>query len=73
MMPLMMLIMNIVTVLVVWVGAHQIDGGNMQVGDMMAFIQYSMQIIMSFLMITMLAVILPKASVSAVEICKLEI
>ena len=68
MMPLMMLIMNIVTVLVVWVGAHQIDGGNMQVGDMMAFIQYSMQIIMSFLMITMLAVILPKASVSASRI-----
>lgn len=68
MMPLMMLIMNIVTVLVVWIGAHQIDGGNMQVGDMMAFIQYSMQIIMSFLMITMLAVILPKASVSASRI-----
>lgn len=68
MMPLMMLIMNIVTVLVVWVGAHQIDSGNMQVGDMMAFIQYSMQIIMSFLMITMLAVILPKASVSASRI-----
>ena len=68
MMPLMMLIMNIVTVLVVWVGAHQIDSGNMQVGDMMAFIQYSMQIIMAFLMITMLAVILPKASVSASRI-----
>ncbi len=68
MMPLMMLIMNIVTILVVWVGAHQIDGGNMQVGDMMAFIQYSMQIIMSFLMITMLAAILPKASVSASRI-----
>lgn len=68
MMPLMMLIMNIVTILVVWVGAHQIDSGNMQVGDMMAFIQYSMQIIMAFLMITMLAVILPKASVSASRI-----
>ena len=68
MMPLMMLIMNVVTVLIVWFGAHQIDGGNMQVGDMMAFIQYSMQIIMSFLMITMLAVILPKASVSASRI-----
>ena len=65
MMPIMMLIMNVVTILIVWVGAHQIDSGNMQVGDMMAFIQYSMQIIMSFLMITMLAVILPKASVSA--------
>ncbi len=65
MMPIMMLIMNVVTVLIVWIGSHQIDGGSMQVGDMMAFIQYSMQIIMSFLMITMLAVILPRASVSA--------
>ncbi|MEG1311148.1 MAG: ABC transporter ATP-binding protein [Romboutsia sp.] len=65
MMPAMMLIMNIITIVIVWVGAHQIDAGSMQVGDMMAFIQYAMQIIMSFLMLTMLSVILPRASVSA--------
>ncbi|MBO3446002.1 ABC transporter ATP-binding protein [Clostridium sp. CCUG 7971] len=65
MMPTMMLIMNVITVIIVWSGAHQIDAGNMQVGDMMAFIQYAMQIIMSFLMLTMLSVILPRASVSA--------
>ncbi|MGL5314484.1 MAG: ABC transporter ATP-binding protein, partial [Peptostreptococcaceae bacterium] len=68
MMPAMMLIMNIVTVFIVWVGAHQVDAGVMQVGDMMAFIQYSMQIIMAFLMISMLSVILPRASVSATRI-----
>lgn len=65
MMPTMMLIMNLITVLIVWVGAKQIDLGTMQVGDMMAFIQYAMQIIMSFLLISMLSVILPRASVSA--------
>ena len=65
MMPLMMLIMNLTTVLIVWSGAGYIDNGSMQVGDMMAFIQYAMQIIMSFLMLTMLSVILPRASVSA--------
>ena len=65
MMPIMMLIMNIITILIVWVGAHNIDAGVMQVGDMMAFIQYSMQIIMAFLMLSMLSVILPRASVSA--------
>ena len=68
MMPTMMLIMNITTVLIVWVGAKQIDAGAMQVGDMMAFIQYSMQIIMAFLMISMLSVILPRAAVSAKRI-----
>ncbi|MGL5348220.1 MAG: ABC transporter ATP-binding protein [Peptostreptococcaceae bacterium] len=68
MMPIMMLIMNLVTVFIVWVGAGQIDKGIMQVGDMMAFIQYSMQIIMAFLMISMLSVILPRASVSATRI-----
>lgn len=65
MMPVMMLIMNGVSVLIVYNGAHAIDGGTMQVGDMMAFIQYSMQIIMSFLMIAMLSVIIPRANVSA--------
>ncbi|MCP1102271.1 ATP-binding cassette subfamily B multidrug efflux pump [Aequitasia blattaphilus] len=65
MMPAMMLIMNCITVLIVWVGASGIDSGNMQVGDMMAFIQYTMQIIMSFLMISMISVMLPRAAVSA--------
>lgn len=65
MMPVMMLIMNGISVLIVYVGAHQIDAGALQVGDMMAFIQYTMQIIMAFLMISMLSVMLPRASVSA--------
>lgn len=65
MFPAMMLVMNGTTVLIVWVGSHQIDSGNMQVGDIMAFIQYTMQIIMSFLMICMASVILPRAVVSA--------
>ncbi|WP_304340686.1 ABC transporter ATP-binding protein [Metaclostridioides mangenotii] len=65
MMPSMMLIMNLITVLIVWKGAYGIDSGAMQVGDMMAFIQYTMQIIMSFLMISMVSVMLPRASVSA--------
>lgn len=65
MMPAMMLIMNGASLLIVWVGGHQIEAGAIQIGDMMAFIQYSMQIIMSFLMIAMVAVILPRASVSA--------
>lgn len=65
MMPLMMLVMNGVTLLIVWVGANRIDEGVMQVGDMMAFMQYAMQIIMAFLMISMVSVILPRALVSA--------
>jgi ATP-binding cassette subfamily B protein len=68
MMPMMMLLMNGITILIVWVGAHQIDTGSMQVGDMMAFIQYTMQIIMAFLMIAMVAIMLPRASVSASRI-----
>ena len=64
MMPTMMLIMNLITLLIVYVGAHSIDDGLMQVGDMMAFIQYTMQIIMSFLMLTMMSIMLPRASVS---------
>ena len=62
MMPCMMLIMNVVTVAIVWFGAHGVDLGNMQVGDMMAFITYTMQIIMSFLMIS---IMLPRAGVAA--------
>ncbi len=64
MMPTMMLIMNVITVVIVWNGAHSIDSGNMQVGDMMAFIQYTMQIIMAFLLISMVSVMLPRAVVS---------
>lgn len=65
MMPLMMFIMNGITVLIVWKGSISIDNGNMQVGDMMAFIQYTMQIIMAFLMISMVSIMLPRATVSA--------
>ncbi len=65
MMPLMMFIMNVITLLIVWVGSHRIDEGIMQVGTMMAFMQYTMQIIMAFLMISMVSVILPRAMVSA--------
>ena len=68
MMPILMLIMNSISLLIVWVGAHGIDNGTMQVGNMMAFIQYTMQIVMSFLMISMLSIILPRASVSASRI-----
>lgn len=65
MMPLMMLVMNGITVLIVWSGAAGIDKGQMQVGDMMAFIQYTMQIIMSCLMICMISIMLPRAAVAA--------
>ena len=65
MMPVMMLIMNGVSVLIMWNGAHGIDEGQMQVGDMMAFIQYTMQIIMGFLMLCMLSIMLPRAAVAA--------
>ncbi len=68
MMPVMMLIMNGITVLIVYSGSHAVDQGQIQVGSMMAFIQYTMQIIMSFLMITMLSVMLPRAEVSAKRI-----
>lgn len=71
MMPTMMLIMNFVMLLIVWVGAHQINDGAIQVGDMMAFIQYAMQIIMSFLMLSMVSIILPRASVSAGRIAEI--
>lgn len=65
MMPMMMLIMNLITVLIVWTGSHGVDTGAMQVGDMMAFIQYTMQIIISFLVISMMSIMIPRASVSA--------
>ena len=65
MMPVMILIMNGVSVLIMWNGAHGIDEGQMQVGDMMAFIQYTMQIIMGFLMLCMLSIMLPRAAVAA--------
>ena len=64
-MPCLMLVMNCISLLIVWVGAHGVDNGTMQVGNMMAFIQYTMQIVMSFLMISMVSIILPRASVSA--------
>ena len=65
MMPVMMLVMNGVSVLIMWTGAHGINDGQMQVGDMMAFIQYTMQIIMGFLMLCMLSIMLPRAAVAA--------
>lgn len=68
MMPTMMLIMNGITLLIMWNGAYSIDDGVMQVGDLMAFIQYTMQIIMAFLMISMVSVMLPRASVSMTRI-----
>ena len=65
MMPVMMLVMNGVSVLIVWTGAHGISDGQMQVGDMMAFVQYTMQIIMGFLMLCMISIMLPRAAVAA--------
>ena len=65
MMPFMMLIMNFTTLLIFWVGGKQIDAGAMQVGDMMAFMQYSMTIIFSFLMVSMVFIMMPRASVAA--------
>ena len=71
MMPMLMLIMNGVSILIIWVGGHNIDNGVMQVGDMLAFIQYAMQIVMSFLMISMISIMLPRASVSANRITEI--
>jgi ATP-binding cassette subfamily B multidrug efflux pump len=70
MMPVMMLIMNGITLLIVWVGAHQISQATMQVGDMMAFMQYAMQIIMSFLMISIIFIFVPRAAISAERIAE---
>ena len=68
MMPSLMFIMNGIMLLIIWVGGHSVDEGIIQVGDMMAFIQYTMQIIMSFLMISMISIMLPRAGVSALRI-----
>jgi ATP-binding cassette subfamily B multidrug efflux pump len=68
MMPMMMLVMNGVMLIIVWVGAHQVDAGTTQVGDLMAFMQYAMLIIMSFMMVTVMFIMLPRASVSAERI-----
>ena len=64
-MPIMMLLMNGLSVLIIWVGAHQVANSALQVGDMMAFMQYAMQVVFSFLMLSMMFIILPRASVSA--------
>jgi ATP-binding cassette subfamily B protein len=69
-MPLMMLIMNGLMIAIIWVGGHQIADGNMQIGDMMAFIQYAMQIVMAFLMLSMMLIIMPRAAVSGGRISK---
>lgn len=68
MMPVMMLAMNGISVLIVWVGAHNMETGQLQVGDMMAFITYTMQIVMAFMMLSMVSIILPRANVSAARI-----
>ncbi len=68
MMPSLMFIMNGITILIIWSGGHGVNQGSMQVGDMMAFIQYTMQIVMAFLMISMISIMLPRASVSAKRI-----
>jgi len=65
MMPLMMLILNGLMILILWVGAHEVAKSNMQVGDMMAFMQYAMQVVFAFLMLSMLFILLPRADVSA--------
>jgi len=67
-MPTMMFLMNAVMILIIWVGAHEVNAGNMQVGNMMAFMQYAVLIIMSFLMISIVFIMIPRASVSAVRI-----
>ncbi len=67
-MPAIMLLMNLVMVLIIWVGAHQINAGTMQVGSMMAFMQYAVLIIMAFLMISIVFIMIPRASVSSMRI-----
>ena len=71
MMPSMMLMMNGITLLIIWVGAGQVNNGNMQIGNMMAFMQYAMQVLMSFLMISMVSIFLPRASISAKRIMEI--
>ena len=72
MMPVMMLIMNLVTVAIIWFGAHEISNLNMQVGDMIAFMQYAIQIVMAFLFMSFMLIILPRAAVSASRILEVE-
>jgi ATP-binding cassette subfamily B protein len=71
MMPAMMLLMNGISVLIIWSGSHQVDAGMLQVGDMMAFLQYAMQVVFSFLMMSMMFIFLPRASVSSSRIADL--
>lgn len=71
MMPMMMLIMNFTTIGVIWVGAHMIDAGTLQIGDMLAYLQYAMQAIMAFLMISIVFVLVPRASVSAGRVAEI--
>ena len=68
MMPLLMLIMNVITVVIIWIGAGNVENGTVQVGDLLAFMQYTMQIVMAFLMISIISIMLPRASVSAKRI-----
>ena len=70
MMPVMMLLMNLMTLLIIWVGAHQVEQAAMQVGDMMAYMQYAMQIVMSFIMVTMMFIMVPRAAVSGDRIAE---
>ncbi len=70
MMPVMMLLMNLLTLLIIWVGAHQVEQAAMQVGDMMAYMQYAMQIVMSFVMVTMMFIMVPRAAVSGDRIAE---
>lgn len=71
MQPFMMLLMNVASITIVWVGAHKIDAGTLMVGDMMAFMQYTMQVIMAFLMLTMMFIMVPRASVSATRVMEI--
>lgn len=71
MMPAMMLLMNLISILVIWVGAHRVGEGQLQVGDMMAFMQYTIQIIMSFLFISMMFIMIPRASVSGKRVAEI--
>lgn len=70
MMPIMMVIMNVISVAIVWFGGHGVDAGTMQVGDLMAYMNYTMQVIMSFMIITMIAVMLPRADISSDRVKK---
>ncbi|MFX0005967.1 MAG: ABC transporter ATP-binding protein [Promethearchaeota archaeon] len=70
MMPLMMMLMNVLVIIIIWVGSHEVANANLQVGDMIAFMQYAIQVVMSFLMLSLMFIILPRASVSVNRISK---